>query len=123
MSDHRRFALQLQQAQRKYQENRDLNAYLADCVYTALQMAAGELAGRNSRLNHLSTAVTAAKWLIQGAVDDVAAHLRDPVGANQSHVDFLSSFSSHVRKYVNRDLGAVKDVLSHLGLWREDERH
>lgn len=114
--DSRYFAMQLQSARRNYERTRDFNAYLADCTYVALKIAANELANRDRRLGHLSTGLSAASYGIKGLVDLVADRLSCPIEQGHSHEDFLGDFSRHAKRFIDRDTQVVRDILAHLGL-------
>jgi hypothetical protein len=110
------FALSLRNARARYDQSDDYNAYIADCTYIALKMAAAGLAERYLHLKHLPTALTAAQYHIRGLTDTVADRMSCPIEGNQSHHDFLSDFHAHTKKFVDHDVQVVKDILHHMGL-------
>jgi hypothetical protein len=114
--DSRYFALQLRSAQRAYDRSGDFNAYMADCTYVALQIAANALAEQDRRLAHLPKGLTAAAYGIKGLVDLVADRLRCPVENGLNHEDFLGEFYHHSKRYFDRDAQVIRDILSHIGL-------
>jgi hypothetical protein len=113
--DARYFAMQLRSAQTKYNRSRDFNAYMADCTYVALLIAANALAEKNRMLAHLPKGLTAASYGIKGLVDMVADQLRCPVEHELNHEDFLGEFYHHSKRFFDRDTQGIKDILSHIG--------
>jgi hypothetical protein len=110
------FAFSLRNARTRYEQSDDFNAYIADCTYIALRMAAAGLAERYTHLSHLPTALSAAQYEIRGLTDTVADRMSCPIEGNQSHADFLSDFHRHTKKFVDHDIQVVKDILHHMGL-------
>jgi hypothetical protein len=106
-------------AQKRYQQTRDWNAYLADCAYAALQCGASVLASNNPRLRHLGTALTGASYTIKGLIDqalDEGATFSCPVDEGHDHEQFLIRFVHHTQRFLDRDTQSVRDVLEHMGL-------
>jgi len=116
--DARYFAYQVQSARRTYDRTGDHNAYMADCLYTAVAIAAAALAESDSRLRHLPKAVSGASYAIKGLVDMVADKLSCPIDHEHNHEDFLHSWYHHGRRFVDRDTQVVKDILTSLGIWK-----
>lgn len=120
--DARYYAYQLQSARRTYDRSNDHKAYMADCLYVAVSVAAAALADRDRRLAHLPKAVSTASYAIKGLVDMIADNLSCPIDQDHTHEDFLQSWYNHGRRFVDRDTQVVKDVLAHLGIWKEASR-
>jgi len=121
MTDGSQYYLAMQSARKKFGKDSDNIAYLADCLYIALHMGASELAGKNPKLRYLPAAVSGAQWALKGLTDQIAHLISDPAhNKYQTHTEFLSGLPSHMVKYVDRDLAPVKEVLLHLGIWREE---
>lgn len=113
------YASQLHSARRTYEKSGDHNAYMSDCLYTAIHIAASLLAQEDRRLAHLPKAVSGASYAIKGLVDMVAANLSCPIDNEHDHEDFLRSWYQHGRRFVDRDTKVVQDILKSMGIWRD----
>lgn len=114
--DYRYYASQLQRARHNYDRSRDHNAYMTDCAFVALQIAAQDLGTRDPRLKHLSTGLSAAQWGIKGVIDMIAENLSCPIERGHNHEAFLTEFSQHGKRFMERDLQVVKDILRYIGM-------
>jgi hypothetical protein len=99
-----------------YRESGDFAAYLADCIYVACHMAVTHLATRDPRLSHLTTALSTTQYAIKGVVDEIVGYLKCPVERELSPQEFLKEFYLHGKKFLDRDLHSVRDVLRHFGI-------
>lgn len=115
-----KYYLAIQSAKKKYGQDNDHEAYLADCLHIALEMSASELAAANPRFRHLPGGIAAARWAIKGVVGQIAHQVSDRSSdKHATHEDFLAGVAFQIKKHFNRELEPVKETLTSLGLWPE----